>query len=90
MEEQYLTDEEAYETICVYEKWIDEHLAAGTITQETAWDCYFGLLHECDLRWFLEDRNRIVAKIDTKRYNPFLSNDPDVIRIAEIRLKGVN
>lgn len=88
MEEQPLTDGEAYETIHRYETRIDEHLAAGTIPQETAWDCYFGLLHECDLRWFLEDRNRIVAKIDTKRYNPFLSNDPDVVRIARIRVNG--
>ncbi len=88
MEEKDFSDKKALRRIREYEAQIDEKLALGAVAQEVAWDCYFSLLHECDLRWFWEDRNRIIKKIDTKRYNPFLSKDPDVVRIAQIRAEG--
>mgnify|MGYP001573059767 FL=1 len=46
---------------------------------------YFGLLHECDESRFLQDRPRILAKIDTKRYNPFMSKNPEIVMLARLR-----
>ena len=64
------------------ERCIDEHLASGAITQETAWDRYFCILHLCALYSFLDDAERIGRKIDTKKYNPLLSKDPDVTLVT--------
>lgn len=41
--------EEVKKEILKYEKIVDEMLAEGKMSQEDAWDCYFGLLHECDV-----------------------------------------
>ena len=54
------------------------------------WDAYFGLLHECDLWGFMEDRRRIISKIDTQRYNPFKSKNPGVHIIARLRMVRLN
>lgn len=85
MRGRHLDRENNRELILRYEARIDELLAAGEIDQEAAWDGYFGLLHECDLRWMWDDRDRILTKIDVKRYDPFLSKDPGVVMIARIR-----
>jgi len=81
-----LTNEEARRLILKYERWTDENFALGNISEQAAWDCYFGLLHECDCCGFDEDRKRILEKIDTKKYNPFNSSKPEVIYIARLRL----
>lgn len=81
-----LDQETARGLICQYEEWTDHNLAEGRIAQEDAWDSYFGLLHECDMRMLWSDRQRILGKIDTKRYNPWLSKHPTVIMIARIRI----
>lgn len=83
-----LTSEEAKELILDYEKKIDAMFASGVITQEEAWDAYFGLLHECDCREFWEDRQRILSKIDTDTYNPFESKNSTVKLIAVIRVRN--
>ena len=79
---QNLTKEQALNLILHYEKEIDGLLAEGKITDWTAWECYFGLMYECNLWGFWEDRERIVSKIDKKKFNPFLSKNPVVIIIA--------
>lgn len=82
------TKEDALEMILYYERLIDEEFEASKITQEEAWDRYFCPLHACD-EWHLSNhRVRILAKIDTKTYNPLQSNNPDVIFIARLRLRG--
>jgi len=84
-----LSNEKARELIMRFEALTDQKLASGEICNEEAWDMYFGLLHECDERDLIEDRERIVAKIDTKTYNPFQSRNPMVVIIARIRAKGI-
>lgn len=81
-----LSDEDARKLILKYEDWIDSSLRSRHITQEMAWDLYFGLLHECDERRFMEDRRRILGKIDTSKYNPLLSGNPDIMMIARLRI----
>ena len=83
-----LTEKRLVTLYTKYEEWTDRNLAMGTITQEVAWDSYFGLLHECDERMFWSDRQRILGKIDTKKYNPFLSRNPVVLIVARIRAAG--
>lgn len=80
--------EEIKKEILQAEKWLDENLASGEITQEEAWDGYFGLLHECDVQELREDRERILAKIDVKKYNPLASKDPQVVYLARLRLRS--
>lgn len=63
----------------------DVLLETEMISQEEAWDLYFGLLHECDDSRFLEDRPRILAKIDTERYNPLMSKNLEIIMLARLR-----
>lgn len=81
-------DDNALRTLIrYYESQLDESLKQGKISQEEAWDGYFELLNECDWSRFYEDRERILAKIDTKRYNPLASKDPRVIQIVRFRAK---
>lgn len=81
-------DDNALRTLIRYhENRIDKFLEEGKISQEEAWDGYFELLNECDWSRFYEDRERILAKIDTKRYNPLVSKDPHVILIVRFRAK---
>lgn len=87
--QEVLSRDEKYDLIIKYEKWTDEALISGEITQFEAWDMYFALLHECDSMQFIEDRKRIVAKIDTKKYNPFLSSNPGVVFLARLRAQGM-
>lgn len=84
-----LDDEEAHELVLLCERWTDLKFSRGEIAQEEAWDHYFGLLHVCDLRSFSEDRKRIVGKIDTARYNPQKSKNPQVVFLALFRAKGM-
>lgn len=65
---------------------VDKLVEGGVVSEEEAWDAYFGLLHECDLWGFVEEWRRIVSKIDTQRYNPFKSKDPRVHIIARSRM----
>ncbi len=83
-----LDRETARQIIYQCEAWTDRSLAEGIITQEKAWDSYFGLLHECDERLLWSDRQRILGKIDTKKYRPWLSKDPVVLMICRIRASG--
>lgn len=83
-----LSSEAAKKLILNYEKEVDALLSNGKITQEEAWDAYFGLLHECDCREFWEDRERILSKINTKVYNPFESKNSTVRLIAVIRAQN--
>ena len=73
-----------------YECEVDKLVEAGEVSEEEAWDAYFGLLHECDLWGFMEERRRIVSKIDTARYNPFKSKNPGVHIIARLRMVRLN
>lgn len=81
-----LTREKARFWVEIYEKWTDEALLRGVIDQETAWDSYFALFHECELWELEEERKRIFSKIDTARYNPLKSKNPQVVILARIRL----
>lgn len=85
-----LTDEAALVKILWCEAFADENLEAGAITQERAWDMYFGLMHECDERGLMEHRRRICGKIDTKKYKPSQSEDPDIRALAFIRARMMN
>ena len=79
---QNLTKEQAHNLILHCEKETDRLLMEGKITDWTAWECYFGLMYECNLWRFWEDRERIVSKINKKKFNPLLSKNPGVIIIA--------
>ena len=81
-----LSREERHKMLLELEAHTDIEWAARRITQEEAWDRYFGLLHECDESEFLVDRPRILGKIDTQRYNPLVSKDPTVVMLAKMRL----
>ncbi len=79
---QNLTPQQALDAILHYESEIDRLLAEGKMDQWTAWEAYFSLMYECNVRAFpdgelekefLETRERIVSKIDTKKFNPFAS-----------------
>ena len=83
-----LPREKRHELLLEYECFFDNMLFAELMTQEQAWDGYFGLLHECDEMRFDEDRARILGKIDTKRYNPFLSPHPSIVALARLRLQA--
>jgi hypothetical protein len=84
-----MDDEAAHVLIRLYEQWTDLKLETRVISQEEAWDCYFGLLHECDCRDFLEDRRRILQKIDTKRYDPMKSSNIQVVFLALFRARDM-
>lgn len=84
-----LTREERHELLLELETNTDVLLEIGMASQEEAWDMYFGLLHECDDSRFLEDRPRILAKIDTKRYNLFMSKNLEVVMLARLRAAGL-
>ena len=77
------------EAIREMETRADMLLETGMGSQEDAWDMYFGLLHECDDSRFLEDRPRILAKIDVRRYNPFMSKNPEIVMLARLRAAGL-
>ena len=81
-----LTQEERYAELLRLEKDLDFKLSYGLIDQEDAWDGYFGLLHECDESRFIEDRPRILSKIDIEKYNPLKSKNPGIVMLARIRL----
>ena len=82
-----MSNEAAREEILRSEEWAKENLALGEITQEEAWDMFFGLLHECDERGLLEDRRRILAQIDTDVYKPFESKNPEIRFLAMLRAR---
>ncbi|GEM_PF-2147127 len=82
-----LSNEEALREIAQAEAFADESLEAHAITQEQAWDIYFGLMHECDERRLIEDRRRLCGKIDTNVYNPFKSADSGIRVLAAIRIR---
>lgn len=84
-----LTREKKHELLLTLESKTDVLLETGMFSQEEAWDMYFGLLHECDDSRFLEDRPRILAKIDTNQYNPFMSKNPAIVMLARIRAEGL-
>ena len=85
-----LNNEEALEQILACERVVDELVSLGNISEGDAWDAYFGLLHECDERGFMEERRRIVTKIDTRRYNPFKSKNAGIHIIARLRVVKLN
>ena len=85
-----LQREERHRMLLEDEMNIDDLLARGLIDQETAWDAYFCQLHECDESGFTDDRPRILAKIDTTKYNPFKSNNPGVLLLARMRMAGTD
>ena len=82
-----LTREERHKMLLEYEEFTDRNLAMELISQEQAWDIYFGLLDECDTSRFIEDRPRILSKIDTQRYNPLRSRNPWVVIMARSRMR---
>ena len=82
-----MSNTEALAEIVSYELWAEENLASGKISQEEAWDIFFCLLHECDERELIEDRERILTKIDTKKYNPFESAHGGVRFLAVLRAR---
>ena len=84
---QSMTNEEALQEIHRCEHFADVKLAAGEITQEQAWDVYFGLMHECDERRLIEDRHRLCGKIDVAVYKPLQSPDPGIRFIAMLRAR---
>lgn len=73
--------------VIMYEEFAKQKLDTGEISEEEGWDMFFGLLHECDERGLLEDRVRILAHINTSRYNPFASKDATVRFIAQLRAR---
>ena len=81
-----LTREERHEMLLEHEEFADRNLAMELISQEQAWDIYFGLLDECDTSRFMEDRPRILSKIDIQRYNPLRSRNPWVVIMARSRM----
>lgn len=83
-----ITDEEAKKLIYEREKLADDRFMEKIITQEEALDEYFCLLHACDERKFWKDRERILAKIDTKKYDPFKSKNPEIVALAWLRLRA--
>ncbi|MDO8560773.1 MAG: hypothetical protein Q7R91_00990 [bacterium] len=88
-----LNNEEALEQILMLEQAIDQLVAEEEISEMDGWDAYFGLLHECDERGFMEERRRIVTKIDTRRYDPFKSKNAGIqiiTRLRVVRLKIPN
>lgn len=82
-----LSDEYARSLIGALEGEVERCLLLGEIKQDEAWDLFFCLLHECDARNLTEDRARIVSKIDTKVYDPFLSRHPGIRFIAQLRAR---
>lgn len=84
-----MDDDTMHAVILYYETQVDELLQLGKISQEEAWNGYFELLTHCDWRGFHEDRERILAKIDTKRYKPAESKDPRIIQIVRFRAKMI-
>jgi hypothetical protein len=84
---QSLTPRQALEAISHYENEADRLLATAKMDQWTAWEMYFALMYECNVRAlnhpemekeFDEARTRIVSKIDQKKFNPFLSKNPAI------------
>lgn len=84
-----MSPEERHTLLLELEQKTDMAFAMGRMDQEEAWDSYFGLLHECDESHFENDRARILAKIDTKKYNPFKSKNPEIVMLARIRATGM-
>lgn len=84
-----LTREERHQILLALESRADVLFETGMASQEEAWDMYFGLLHECDESRFLQDRPRILAKIDINRYKPFLSKNPEIVMLARLRAAGL-
>ena len=83
---QNLTLDQRLHVLREYEHRIDNLVRGGKVSVEESWDAYFGLLHEYDLLEAWADRERVLKNIDTKRYNPFESKNPNVLLIARIRL----
>ena len=88
---QAMGNEEALAEIERLEHRIDVKLAIGEMTQERAWDCYFCLMHDCDVMGLMEDFRRLYSKIDTKAYKPFQSRHLSVRFLAGLRarMKGL-
>ncbi len=77
-----LTPEQKLSAIRHNEQEIDKLLVEKKITEWEAWECYFELMYQCNLLGFMEDWERIVSKIDRKKFNPLLSKKPEIILIA--------
>ena len=77
-----LMPEQKLNAIRHYEQEIDRLLAEKKITEWESWECYFELMYNCNLLEFMEDRKRIVSKIDREKFNPLLSKKPEIILIA--------
>lgn len=80
-----LSREKKHQLLLTLEEQVDEMLRTGIMSQETAWDSYFALLHDCNTMGWPEDHARIVMKIDTRRYNPFYSKNPEIVFLARLR-----
>lgn len=81
-----LGPEEKHQLLLTLEVGVDEMLSIGTMPQETAWDSYFGLLHDCCVMGWHEDHARILTKINTEQYNPFHSKNPRIVFLARLRV----
>lgn len=83
-----MSREERHSMLLESEATTDVMLADGRMPQEAAWDSYFCLLHECDESGFLEDRPRILSKIDQDKYDPLKSGSPGVADLARERMRA--
>ena len=90
---QNLPPEKALELIKRCEQEADRLLAENKISEWQAWEIYFALMYECNLRaidpeykeyenelWIIRDR--VIGKIDRERFNPLLSKNPAIILIV--------
>lgn len=89
--ESELPPEKALAAIIHYEKEADQLLQEGKMSQQTAWECYFALMYDANTyalaypsfrEQFLNIRERLVSKIDKKKFNPLKSENPDIVNIA--------
>jgi hypothetical protein len=90
-DEKNLPPEKMLEAIAHYEKEIDHLLQEKKISQQQAWEMYFALMYESNMyalvhpsfrEQFLTIRERIVSKIDQKKFNPLQSENPEIVAIA--------
>lgn len=90
---QNLPPEKALELIKYCEKAVDMLLEENKISQWKAWEMYFALMYDCNLRAidpankeyeneFLAIRERVVNKIDKERFDPLLSKNPAIFLIV--------
>ena len=83
---QNLAPDQQLRVLREYEQRVDNLVHVGKVSVEESWDAYFGLLHEYDLLEAWDDRERVLKRIDTKRYNPLQSKNFNAVLIARIRL----